>query len=113
VERVPRATKIRRPSIALRWAAVVALAFVGLLYYRPLRAYVETRSSLASKSAEVRSLETENRKLQARLVASQGSPAIEREARRLGFVKPGEHLYIVQGIGKWQARLRASLRRHG
>jgi cell division protein FtsB len=110
---VPRATKIRRPSIALRWAAVAALVVVGLLYYRPLRAYVDTRATLVSRTAEVRALEAENRKLEARVVAARGQPEIERQARRLGFVKPGEHLYIVQGIGKWQARLRASLRRHG
>ena len=25
--------------------------------------------------------------------------ALEREARRLGMVKPGEHAYIVHGVG--------------
>jgi hypothetical protein len=26
-----------------------------------------------------------------------------REARRLGFVKPGEQLFIVRGIAAWRA----------
>jgi hypothetical protein len=31
-----------------------------------------------------------------------------REARRLGFVKPGEQLFIVRGIAAWRAGLTAA-----
>jgi hypothetical protein len=27
---------------------------------------------------------------------------VTREARRLGYVKPGERLFIVKGIGAWR-----------
>jgi hypothetical protein len=28
--------------------------------------------------------------------------ALAREARRIGYVKPGERLFIVKGISSWQ-----------
>jgi hypothetical protein len=30
--------------------------------------------------------------------------AVVREARSLGFVRPGERLYIVTGIPEWRSR---------
>jgi hypothetical protein len=98
-----------RSTIALRWAGVGALALVGLLYYKPLRAYLHTNTTLQARSAEVRSLRAQKQSLQRRLAVSASLTALEREARRLGFVKPGEHLYIVKGIGAWRKQLRASL----
>jgi len=102
-----------RSAVGLRWAGVAVLALVGLLYYRPLRAYVDARHQLAARHADVRSLEIRNARLERRLAASATVATLEREARRLGYVKPGQHLYIVQGIDAWRARLRSSLRRHG
>ena len=38
------------------------------------------------------------------LMNSEGTgPDLVREARRLGFVKPGEQLFIVRGIAAWRA----------
>lgn len=102
-----------RPGFALRWASVGVLALVALLYYRPLRTYVDTHRTLSARRAEVRSLSAQNHLLERRVAASGSLAALEREARRLGYVKPGEHLFIVQGISEWQKRLRATLRRHG
>ncbi len=102
-----------RSTLALRWAAVAALALVGLLYVRPLRAYLHTRHSLDVRRTEVRSLQAQKRALEHRLVVSTSLDALTREARRLGYVKPGEHLYIVKGIGDWRRHLRATLRSHG
>jgi cell division protein FtsB len=110
------AKKRRRPArstLALRWAAVGALALVGLLYYRPLRAYLHTRGTLNARHAEVRGLQAQKSSLERRLNVSTSLAALEREARRLGYVKPGEHLYIVKGIGAWRKQLKASLRSHG
>jgi hypothetical protein len=47
-------------------------------------------------------LSTEKRALQDRLQFSAGSDALAREARRLGFIRPGEHLFIVKGIQAWK-----------
>jgi hypothetical protein len=40
--------------------------------------------------------------LQDRLEFSASSDALAREARRLGFIRPGEHLFIVKGIQAWK-----------
>jgi len=38
---------------------------------------------------------------------------LAREARALGYVKPGEHLFIVKNIDAWRRRLKASLQPRG
>jgi cell division protein FtsB len=43
----------------------------------------------------VRELKTERSRLRARLHELTGPGAVEREARRLGMVKPGERPYVV------------------
>jgi hypothetical protein len=96
-----------------RWAAVGALALVALLYVHPLRAYFGTRHSLDVRRAQVRALEAQKRTLVRRLAASSSVAALEREARQLGYVEPGEHLYIVKGIQGWRHRLAASLKGRG
>jgi hypothetical protein len=37
---------------------------------------------------------------------------LSHEARALGYVRPGEHLYIVRGIDQWRKRQRASMMAH-
>ena len=104
----------RRPptsSLVLRWLAVGALALCAFLYYRPLAAYVETRARLDERRAEVRALRAEKRDLEQRLAFSSSESALAREARRLGYVKPGERLFIVKGIEQWRKRQRSSIDR--
>ncbi len=101
--RRPARRSRRRPPLA-RWLAVGTLAVVALLYYRPLKSYLEMRSALESRVAEVRSLRTERRELARRLEDADTPEALARRARRLGLVKPGERLFIVKGIDEWRAR---------
>jgi cell division protein FtsB len=84
-----------------RWLAVFAVVTVAYLYYHPLRTYLETRSELGARRAEVARLAAEKHELEQRLAASASSDALTREARRLGYVRPGEHLFIVKGIKAW------------
>jgi len=88
----------------MRWLAIGTLAVVALLYYRPLKSYVETRSSLEDRAAEVRSLRAERDELARRLAESDTPAALARRARRLGLVKVGERLFIVKGIDEWRRR---------
>src|ERR687888_299415 len=97
----PRRRRPPASKLVLRWAAVAALALVAFLYYRPLHAYFSTRNALAQRSAEVSRLRTEHRRLAHLLAESTSMEALERDARRLGLVKPGEQLFIVKGIGSW------------
>lgn len=86
----------------MRWLLLGVALLIGFLYYRPLSAYVERKHELAQRAAEVRSLERERRALERRLGDAQRPESVEREARRLGLVRPGERLFIVSGIGEWR-----------
>ena len=96
-----------------RWLAVGALVLVELLYFRPLKAYVDARGQLGQRQAVVQRLERQKAGLERRLGSSQSVATVAREARALGYVKPGEHLFIVKNIDQWRKRLRASLQPHG
>ena len=99
-----RAARSRNRIPIMRWAAVATLAVVALLYYRPLRSYVEIRSSVQDRQAEVRELRAKRDELARRLEAADTPEALARRARKLGLVKPGEELYIVKGIEEWRRR---------
>lgn len=86
--------------------AVVGL--VAFLYYRPLTSYFETRAEVERAQAELRALEAQQTRLERRLAAQTSDATLLREARRLGYVKPGERLFIVKGIPEWRASRRAA-----
>jgi cell division protein FtsB len=96
-----------------RWLALGALVLVALLYYRPLRAYVDAQAELRARAAVVHRLERQKTNLEHRLGSSMTVATQAREARALGYVHPGEHLFIVKNIDAWRKRLRASLQPHG
>lgn len=101
----PRAKKrgrSPRATILLRWCVLGVLALVGVLYYQPLSSYVETRSALNERAAEVEELRQERSRLQARLADSSTVEALSREARRMSLVRPGEKLFIVKGVQEWR-----------
>jgi hypothetical protein len=101
------------PRRVNRLLAVGALLLVGILYAKPVRSYLTTRHEVAQRQAEVRSLAAQKRVLLGRLAFSTSTGALAAEARRLGFVRPGERLYIVKGIPAWRARRRATIGRNG
>ena len=105
-----RATVARAPSKRARRAPaappppVVVLTVMAFLYYRPLSSYLETRSELGARRAQVVALRAEKARLERRLARTTSDAALAREARRIGYVKPGERLFIVKGIAAWQRR---------
>ena len=101
--------RIPRGRFLVRWLILGVLVFVAFLYYQPFRSYVQTRDALGERSAEVEALRAEKRSLEQRLAEADTPEALAREARRLGYVKPGEQLFIVKGIDAWRrARARAA-----
>jgi cell division protein FtsB len=94
------ATRRRPPrsAIVLRWLAVAALAAILLAYIRPIRGYQAARARAAARQADVAALERENTRLEQRLALSGEDSFVEREARRIGLVRPGERLFIVKGV---------------
>lgn len=101
-----------RGVIARRWFAVAVLVLVGLFYYRPLHDFVDARAQRAERIAEVVKLQREHTILERRLRAASSPTAIADEARQLGYVRPGEHLFIVKDIPQWRRRQNASRRDH-
>jgi cell division protein FtsB len=104
-----RASRPRRRVPVVRWLALGTLVVVALLYYRPLKSYVETRSSLQERQAEVRELRAKRNELARRLEDADTPEALARRARKLGLVKPGEQLFIVKGIEEWRRKARTRL----
>lgn len=86
----------------LRWLGVAVVGFVAFLYSQPLRSYLSTRDALAERTQEVRELRAQKVRLQERLTDTDTPQVLMREARRLGYVKPGERLFIVKGIAAWR-----------
>jgi hypothetical protein len=95
-----------------RWFAVGALVLFALLYYRPLKAYVDAHGQLGVRKQQVQRLRTEKSRLEHRLGSSNTVGTLAREARALGYVRPNERLYIVKGINHWRKVLRASMMAH-
>jgi cell division protein FtsB len=104
-----RASRPRRRTPVLRWAALATLVVVALLYYRPVKSYVDTRGALEARQAEVRKLRARRDELARRLEEADTPEALARRARRLGLVKPGERLFIVNGIEEWRRKARTRL----
>jgi len=100
------ARKKRRPRlggpIARRWFAMGALVLVGLLYYRPLHDYFTARTERAVQLTAVRKLQREQVALEKRLRHASSDAALAAEARTLGYIRPGEHLFIVKDIPQWR-----------
>jgi cell division protein FtsB len=81
---------------------MATLVVVALLYYRPVKSYLETRASLQQRQAEVQELHAKRDDLARRLEDADTPEALARRARKLGLVKPGEQLFIVKGIEEWR-----------
>jgi cell division protein FtsB len=104
---MPRRRRPSRSTLALRWLGTAVLVAVAVAYVHPLRSYLHARGEVAKRRAEIAALERESRLLELRLARANDAGFVEREARRLGLVRPGERLFIVKGIDRWRAAERA------
>jgi cell division protein FtsB len=94
-----RAALIRWDRVA-RVGLLLVLLGVIALYVNPLRSYLSAQGEAEQRRAEVAELKRENERLRARKAELRDPRALEREARRLGMVKPGERAYVVSGLGR-------------
>ena len=89
---------------AIRWdrvgrvALLVVLLGVVALYIGPSITFLSTYREAKARRGEVSTLQAENKRLRARREALKNPRTLEREARRLGLVKPGERPFIVKGL---------------
>jgi cell division protein FtsB len=85
-----------RSSLVLRWFGALVVVAVAVAYVHPVRAYREALEGVSQREARLAALARENARLERRLAQAGTAAFVEREARRLGLVRPGERLYIVR-----------------
>jgi cell division protein FtsB len=83
---------------ARRLVVLGLVVLIALLYAGPLRSYYDKRELVRSEHARVAVLRSQHDALQRQLKRAATTEAVERAARCLFYVKPGERLYIVKGI---------------
>jgi len=83
-----------------RVALLCVLVGILLLYLRPLHSYLTTIGDSKERQAEVARLEREHRALKARAAELRLPGTLEREARKLGYVRPGEKSYVIEDLPK-------------
>ncbi len=103
--RKPRAVPTpRQGASGIRWDRVsrvgllLVLILILGLYIGPARSYFATRTQAAEKRQAVEKLQAENARLKARAADLRNPATLEREARRMGMVRPGERAYTVKGL---------------
>jgi cell division protein FtsB len=79
-----------------RWALICVFAFVIYLYIGPARTWVSTYGEAKRKRAEVATLRERNEQLREEQRRLERQGAVELQARRLGMVKAGEKLYVIE-----------------
>ena len=78
----------------------MGLAAIAAAYVHPVRAYLSARETVAERKVEIASLERQQETLEHKIASTRSSTFVEREARKLGLVRPGERLFIVTGAGR-------------
>jgi cell division protein FtsB len=100
----PRRVPNRGSLTRVRWdrlgrvGLLVVLAVVAGLYIRQGLSLLSTHSQAQQQLAIVHRLSRENAKLVQERNALNDPSTIERDARALGMVRPGEHPYVVTGL---------------
>ena len=97
-----RRVRLKRPRVPRFVVPLVVLGVVAMLYVRPISSYAETRDQLAERRAEVASLRVDRHRAAARLERATSLAELARDARLIGYVRPGEHLFIVKGTAEWK-----------
>ena len=85
-----RRVRLKRPRVPRFVVPLVVLGVVAMLYVRPISSYAETRDQLDRDRAA------------ARLERATSLDELARDARLIGYVRPGEHLFIVKGTAEWK-----------
>jgi cell division protein FtsB len=104
--RAPRRRVQRRAGPSrIRWDRVGRIALVLVLfgvmvsYLNPLVNLLDAWQGSKTSEQELAQLKQEKVDLTHQLRDASSPASLEREARRLGMVKPGEHAYVVKGLG--------------
>jgi cell division protein FtsB len=100
-----RRVRRRAGPSRIRWDRVGRIALVLVLfgvlvsYLNPLVSLFQAWQGSKASEAQLAGLERQKSELTRQLKDVSSPTTLQREARRLGMVKPGEHAYIVHGLG--------------
>ncbi len=79
-------------------ALLIVLLGIVSLYVGPLHSYWGVRQEARAKQNEVTQLKRDNARLKQRRADLRTRGTLEKEARRLGMVRPGERPFSVSGL---------------
>jgi cell division protein FtsB len=68
-------------------------------YLNPLVGLLQAWQGSKASTQELAQLKVEKAQLTNQLHEVSSPATLEREARKLGMVRPGEHAYVVHGLG--------------
>jgi len=98
-ERTSRAGGVRWDRIG-RIALIVVCLFIAALYVGPSIGLYESTQESGQRKEQLQQLQQRNDQLKQRRDALNDPATLEREARRLGKVRPGERPYVIEGLPK-------------
>jgi cell division protein FtsB len=94
----------QQPSIQWHKVGRLALLFtlfvIVLLYIRPVAHWVQQRQTAAHSRSDLRELQREHDRLEARLQQLSGTGAVEHEARKMGMVRRNERPFVIEQPGR-------------
>jgi cell division protein FtsB len=68
---------------------------IAIAYVQPIRAYLGAKEDVAARQVQKAALLRRQGELRHRLAQTDTQAFLEREARRLGLVRPGEQLFVI------------------
>jgi cell division protein FtsB len=101
----PRA-RTRAGKGGIRWdrlarlSLLVVLAAVLVSYMGPATEYLRAWKLAKDTGAELQALERDNERLRDRARRLRDLETVELEARKAGMARPGERVYLIEGLPK-------------
>jgi cell division protein FtsB len=82
-----------------RVALVLVLFGVMVSYLNPVVSLVDAWRDSKASEERLAELKAEHAQLEQQVQQASSPLTMEREARKLGLVKPGERAYVIEGLG--------------
>lgn len=95
--RRPPAGRIRWDRLG-RYALLAVLFAILLAYISPITNWVRQSETARHERTELHELQRENEALKLRVRDLKQPAALEREARKLGMIRPGERAYVIENL---------------
>ena len=91
----PRPARSIRLHRARRLGAVALLLLLLVLCIGPVRSYLHARSATQQLQVQVTQLQHQHDKLQSELRTASKTSAILAQARKAGYIRPGEQPFVL------------------